>query len=80
MWVCFMLLMTMRKRQRWHRIVNIAYARDGIYKEITLDIPRKQRSFDYIKILNINYYNFKQGRKHTMKNGLYLAFYYYVLQ
>ncbi len=35
------------------RIVNIAYAKDGIYKEIILDIPRKQRSFDYIK--NIEY-------------------------
>ncbi len=35
------------------RIINIAYAKAGIYKELVLDIPRKQRSFDYIK--NIEY-------------------------
>lgn len=35
------------------RIINIAHAKDGIYKEFILDVPRKQRSFDYIK--NIEY-------------------------
>ncbi|KUF35031.1 MULTISPECIES: ABC transporter ATP-binding protein [Lysinibacillus] len=35
------------------RIINIAYANEGIYKEIVLDTPRKHRNFDYIK--NIEY-------------------------
>lgn len=41
------------------RIINIAQAKEGIYKEYILNVPRKQRNFDYIK--NMEYQLLQQS-------------------